>query len=150
MTPTVREEAFVDGRWTPAGVLALGASLVYGVLGIVGFVRAGLDTPWSTPEVTVGWLTHTSWLAFGHVALALMLVAAGSSAARDRSGITFVASILVVLGLVVVIEPTAFESVLATSFDLGLTWLVTGAVLLGAALFAPTVRRDETIITNVR
>jgi hypothetical protein len=150
MAPIVREERVEGGRWTPAGVLALVAALVYGVLGIVGFIRAGLDPPWDTPEVTVGWLSHTAWLAFGHVALALMLAAAGSAAGRDRSGITFVSAILIVAGLVVVIEPTAFSSVLATTMDHGLTWLVTGAALLGAALFSPTIRHEERVITDVR
>lgn len=149
MAPTVREYVVTE-RWTPAGVLALMAALFYGVMGIVGFVRAGMDAPWSTPVVAVGWLEHTAWLAFGHVALALMLAAAGSSAPRDRSGITFVASLLVVAGLVVVIEPTAFQSTLGTSFDHGVTWLVTGLLLLAAALLAPTLRRDESVISDVR
>lgn len=149
MAPTVREYV-AAGRWTPAAAVALVFGVFYGVMGIVGFIRAGFESPWSTPEVTVGWLTHTAWLAFGHVALALMLAAAASSATTDRSGITFVGSLLTVAGLVVVIEPTAFESVLATSFDHGVTWLVTGLVLLAAALLVPTFRREETVITDVR
>ena len=138
------------GPWTLSGVLALLGGLVFGVMGLVGLARAGFDMPLTSPVVTVGWLDQTAILAFGHVLLGLALAAVGAAAGRDRSGVLFVSGALVVVGLVFLIEPGAFADFLGATEAHGLTYALTGAGLLIAGIFAPTVSRNEQVITEQR
>ncbi|HEX9766154.1 MAG TPA: hypothetical protein VGA36_05290 [Nitriliruptorales bacterium] len=136
------------GPWTLSGVLALLGGLVFGVMGLVGLARAGFDYPLTSPVVTVGWLDQTAILAAGHVLLGVTLAAVGAVAARDRSGVLFVAGMLLVGGLVLLIEPGAFAELLGVTVDHGLTYIFTGSALMLAGLFAPTVSRNEQVITE--
>ncbi|MDX1510509.1 MAG: hypothetical protein R3249_04130 [Nitriliruptorales bacterium] len=138
------------GPWTLSGILAFLGGLVFGVMGLVGLARAGFDMPLTSPVVTVGWLDQTAILAFGHVLLGLALAAVGSAAGRDRSGVLFLSGALVVVGLVFLIEPGAFADFLGATEAHGLTYALTGAVLLLAGIFAPTVSRNEHVITEQR
>ena len=73
-----------------------------------------------------------------------------AAAGRDRSGVLFLSGALVVVGLVLLIEPGAFVDFLGANEAHGLTYSLTGAGLLLAGLFAPTVSRNEQVITEHR
>lgn len=140
-----RRPMYVRRLVDPVHLLAIGFGSVLFVLGLVALVRTGLPTgSWTSPTVTVGWLTHTPLLAVFHLLGGAMLVSAGAAPALDRSAEMSLAIFAGLIGVVLLIEPTAFQGALSTGRDHGLTYLVGGAALLIASAVAPIWETNRT------
>lgn len=128
-------------RWTPAQILALVVGVTFVVLGGVALLRTGIrvDTILE-PATTVAGLAYTPLLAIIELVFGLVLMAMG--AFPDASeGIVFLGLLALAFGLLLIIEPGAFQSSIAAGRAHGWFYVVTGGVIAGAALVSPSVTR---------
>lgn len=109
------------------------------VVGIVAFARAGfLSAGLTEPVVTVGVVNATPVFAVVIVLVGLVLLWAAVGVEIDDIAVRIVAGLTLVLGIVLLIEPGAFQGTLGTEASDGLHYLLLGAVLL-VLTFVPPV-----------
>ncbi|MDQ4131255.1 MAG: DUF4383 domain-containing protein [Actinomycetota bacterium] len=142
-----REERTREGRilhverlWTPAQVVALVLGLIFVVLGGVALLRTGMGGDLLDPTTTVAGLSYTPLLGLIEVIFGLLLIAMGSFPAGSDA-VVFLGVLLLAFGLLVVIEPAAFESSIAAGRAHGWFYVVTGAIAAVTALASPAFAR---------
>lgn len=143
MDDRVTERVHVDAgarTWTPAQILALAVGVLLVVLGGVALIRTGVGGSVLEPTVTVAGLAYTPLLAIIELVFGLILMAMGAfPGAAD--GIVFLGLLALAFGLLLVIEPTAFESSIAAGRAHGWFYVVTGGFMALVALASPAIAR---------
>lgn len=108
------------------------------VVGIVAIARAGFFTEGIVePVVEVGVVAATPVLALGFVLAGLVWLWGAGGVEIDDVSIRVVAGIVLVLGIVLVIEPGAFQSVLGTGRGDGWHHILLGGLVMGVSFLPP-------------
>ncbi|MGH3442506.1 MAG: hypothetical protein ACRDUY_10805 [Nitriliruptorales bacterium] len=133
---------FDDGRtWTPAQILALVLGVVFIVLGGVALVRTGLSESLIDPTTTVAGLSYTPLLGIVEVVFGLLMLTVGAFP-RAPEAVVFLGVLALSFGLLLVIEPAAFDQALAAGRGHGWFYVLTGGVAAVIGLMTPAfVRR---------
>jgi peptidoglycan/LPS O-acetylase OafA/YrhL len=148
---TVRYDRATEQRWglDASGVVSLLAGLLYGVMGLIVLIDLGVADFPSEATTQVFNLTQTQiWGGIG-IGLGLLLLAGAASYGRGLS--TFAGALLLVAGIVVVAALDQLDATLATEEAYGWLAIVSGALVLLAAIAAPTVatRRQRVVDERV-
>lgn len=138
------ERIYVEtgGRsWSPAQVLALVVGLIFVVLGGVALLRVGIGIEnVFEPTTTVAGLAYTPLLAIIELVFGLILLALGAFPGAS-DGIVFLGLLALAFGLLLVIEPAAFQEPIAAGRAHGWFYVVTGGLTALTGLAAPAVMR---------
>src|SRR6266568_6246448 len=98
--------------WSPAQVVALIVGLFYGIIGAVALLRTGIHTDGQDallhPRVSVGGFHHTPLLAMIEVGFGLLCILAGAIPGGGRTTMTFLGTVALGLGIIIVIQPSSF------------------------------------------
>ncbi len=147
MADRVTERVHVDagGRsWAPAQILALVIGVVFVVLGGVALLRTGIQADTIlAPTTTVAGLAYTPLLAIIEVVFGLILMAMGAFPGAS-DGIVFLGLLALAFGLLLVIEPAAFQDSIAAGRAHGWFYVVTGGLAALTAFATPSVARRVT------
>lgn len=136
-TPTTRTTGAVP-RLDVLQVATVLVAVYLLVLGIVAVARAGFFTQGVTsPVVEVGPLQATPVLGLLLILAGLVLLWAASGVEIDDVSIRVISGIVLVLGIVLVIEPGAFEAVLGSERNDGWHHILIGGVLLVLTFLPP-------------
>jgi predicted anti-sigma-YlaC factor YlaD len=134
--------------WTPAQILALVVGVAFIVLGGVALLRTGIGQSVFEPTTTVAGLSYTPLLGLIEVIFGLILLAVGAFPGAAQ-GVVFLGILALAGGLLLVIEPTAFQSSIAAGRAHGWFYVVVGAVLALVGLVTPTaLRRRATAVVR--
>jgi hypothetical protein len=126
---------------SPSQIVSAAVGGVLVAFGVFAVARAGLDGPHDEPQVEVLGLAHTATIGFVELAIgAVLLLCAFRPGTRVLSGLIGVG--LVVLGLLLLAEPSDLVADLNTEAELGWLGLIAGALLVLSALLAPRARSD--------
>lgn len=136
-TRIVTRETTRPARFDPLQVVAVIAAVYLLVLGIVAVARGGFFTEGATPVVEVGLITATPILGLGLVLVGLVLLWAAGGLEIDDVSIRVVSGLVLVLGIVLLIEPTAFRSVLGTDRGDGWHHLLVGGIVMVVSFLPP-------------
>ncbi|HSM01366.1 MAG TPA: hypothetical protein VK960_02845 [Acidimicrobiia bacterium] len=123
-TRTVRWRA-----WSPAQLVAGALGLFLTVLGGIVLARIGFGDL-TSPETSVFGFGHTPLLAMIEVAVGLLLMLDAASAFASRAMLIGLGGVAAAFGLIIVIEPGAFQDWLGVTRNSG--WLYLG---IGAGAF---------------
>jgi hypothetical protein len=133
MSGTARQDWELDRRWAmdASGLLAIGAGVLFIVVGLVALVDLGVgDFPSGARAEVVGLGLTQIWAA-GSIVLGLLFL--GGVGGYGRSLVTFAGAVAVVAGIVAISAHERLDATLAASTSYGwMTLLVGGAVLAGA------------------
>lgn len=125
-------------RFDALQVVAAVAAVYLLVLGIVAIARAGFFTEGATsPVVEVGAISATPILGLGLLVVGLVLLWAAGGVVIDDVSIRVVSGIVLVLGIVLLIEPAAFRSVLGTDRGDGWHHALVGGTLMVVSFLPP-------------
>jgi hypothetical protein len=128
------------GSWSPVQILSIVLGVVFIVLGGVALLRAGTDLNLFTPVVSVAGLAYTPLLAMIELIIGLIFLSFGAFPGTSDA-VVFLGVLLFAFGLVLVIEPAAFERTLAAGAPHGWFYVITGGVAAGTALLTPVMVR---------
>ena len=129
----VRRRGFIT---TPSQVVSAIVGAVLVAFGIFAVARAGLDGRLDDPRVEVLGLSHTALIGLIEIAVgAVLVLCAFGYGTRVLSGLLGLG--LLVAGLVLLAEPGDLVADLNTESQLGWLGVITGGVLVLAALLAP-------------
>ena len=117
------------GPWSPAQLISGAIGLFLTVLGGMALARTGLGDL-TAPETTVLGFGHTPLLGLIEVVFGLFLMLDAASAFASRGMLIGFGAIAAAFGLIVVIEPGAFQDWLGVARNSG--WLFLG---IGAGAF---------------
>ena len=124
---------------TPSQVVSAVVGVVLVAFGIFAVARAGLDGPLDDPRVDVLGLSHTALIGLIEIGVgAVLILCAFGYATRVLSGLIWLG--LLAAGLVLLAEPGDLVTELNTESQLGWLGVITGGVLVLAALLAPRPR----------
>lgn len=126
--------------WTPAQILALVLGVVFVVLGGVALLRTGIGTNVFEPTATVAGLAYTPLLGMIEVVFGLILLAAGAFPGASDA-VVFLGVLALAFGLLLVIEPGAFQESLAAGEAHGWFYVVCGGLAAATGLLTPTIMR---------
>ncbi len=139
----VRDEYGTLGSWSPAQIVALVLGLLYIVLGGVALLRTGVGASLFEPVTVVAGFQYTPLLGMIEIIVGLLFLAVGAfPAARD--GVVFLGVLALAVGLLIVIEPAAFEGNVGADSAHGWLYVVTGAIAALTGLLTPLVFRRRT------
>ena len=149
---TVREvdstTTAVDRKaWSPAQFVAAAVGLFLAVLGSVSLLRSGFETL-TSPEATVMGFTQTPLMAIISIALGIMFVVAAASAFGGGVSLVLLGLAALGFGLVIVIEPGRAATWLGEGTQLGVLYIVIGAVSLLAGWASPTIKSARVSTTS--
>lgn len=134
--------------WSPAQVIALLVGIAYVVLGGTALARTGIEFS-DLSHTQVAGLDQTAIFALIEIAFGVILLGVGALPGADRGGMIFMGVIAVASGLIFAIEPETFYDSLGLRRDGGVFLVVTGAVLLIAAMVSPVISsRSDREITS--
>lgn len=126
--------------WTPAQIFAIILGVTYLVLGGVALLRTGAADSIFAPQAQVAGLTYTPLLGVVEVIFGLLLLGTGASP-RSVQGVVFLGVAAIAFGLLLVIEPTAFQDSIAAGRAHGWFYVVTGGIAALVGLVSPVVTR---------
>ncbi len=140
-TTTVHDhrEATVYGRrtWTPAQFVAGALGLFLIVMGGVAMARAGLTGSWTDPVVEVLGFDQTALMGAIEVGFGLVLVLVAFATWEVRGWLTGLGLVALAFGLIVLIEPAAFDGTLGLEAASGWLYAAMGAGMMAAAWLSP-------------
>lgn len=137
-TRIVTREAGQPPRFDPLQVVAVLAAVYLLVIGIVAIARAGFFTEGVTsPVVEVGAISATPILGLGLTLVGLVLLWSAGGLEIDDVSIRVVSGLVLVLGIVLLIEPNAFRSVLGTDRGDGWHHLLVGGIVMVVSFLPP-------------
>ena len=144
MNDRATERVYVENgarSWSPAQVLALVVGLIFVVLGGVALLRVGIGIEnIFEPTTNVAGLAYTPLLAIIELVFGLILLALGAFPGAS-DGIVFLGLLALAFGLLLVIEPAAFQESIAAGRAHGWFYVVTGGLTALTGLAAPAVMR---------
>lgn len=122
------------GPWSPAQLISGALGVFLTVLGGVTLARIGLGDL-TSPETTVLGFGHTPLLGLIEIVLGLFLMINAVSAFASRGMLIGFGAIAAAFGLIIVIEPGAFQDWLGVARNSGWLYLGigAGAIVLGSA-----------------
>ncbi len=128
------------GMWTPAQLLALVLGVIFLVLGGVALLRGGVGETLFEPTVSVAGLGYTPLLAIIEIIFGLLLLSVGAfPGAADA--LVFLGVLELTFGLIIVIEPEAFQASLGAGRGHGWFYVITGGLAAFLSLGLPAVYR---------
>lgn len=131
--------------WSPAQILAGVFGLFFVVMGGVALARLFAQGGDGSGETTVWIFTQTLTLAIIELVVGVFYLAAAASHWSRRGLMATLGLATFAFGLVVVIEPTAFEGAFGDASATGMLFLVTGALAALAAWLSPTIFAGSTV-----
>ncbi len=126
--------------WTPAQILSLVLGVAFVVLGGVALLRSGVDTNLFQPVVSVAGLAYTPLLGIIEVVFGLVLLVAGAFPGASDA-VVFLGVLALAFGLLLVIEPGAFQASLAAGQAHGWFYVICGGLAAATGLLTPVVMR---------
>jgi len=123
----------------PGQIISLVVGAAFIVVGVIAMVRAGLDGTLANPVVEVMGYTHTAWLGIAEVAVGVILVLAGSTAA-GRSLSVLMGTLIAIAGALVLAIPEDLPEELGLEEGFGWPLLIAGIVVAVAAAIMPAWR----------
>lgn len=126
---------------SPAQIVAGIIGLILVVLGGVALARTGFDSLTGETTAVLG-IDHTALMGVIDVVAGLFFLGAAASSG-GRSTLIGLSLGALAFGAIVAIEPGAFDSALGGGRDLGVLYIVIGAVGLVASLAFPTTVVDR-------
>ncbi len=132
--------------WSPAQLIAFLIGIPLVVIGALVLVREGFGD--LTVHTTILRLHHTPALAIAEIVFGALMIMAGAAAGAARGLMSFLGAVALVMGIIVVLEPSRLHEVLGTHSIHGWISIGIGAVTLLAALASPTVARRGRITTR--
>lgn len=113
---------------------AVGVVLV--VIGLVALARTGIPMDTITrPVASVGPFSRTPIMAIIEIVFGVVLI--GASASSDVGSVTGIGLIALVFGIVWLIEPGAFRTLLGVGRETAVMYLVVGGTLVGTGFIGP-------------
>lgn len=131
---------------SPAQVVAGLIGLILVVIGGVVLARVGFDN-FTVDTTTVVGLEHTALMGIIDVIAGLFFLGAAASSGV-RGGLIGLSMAAIGFGAIVAIEPDAFNSALGGGSELGIFYIIIGAVGLLAAFAFPTTVVDHVATTE--
>jgi len=123
----------------PGQIISLVVGAAFIVVGVIALVRAGLDGTLDDPVVEVMGYTHTAWLGIAEVAVGVILLLAGSTAA-GRSLSVVMGALVAIAGALVLAIPEDLPEELGLEKSFGWPLLISGIVVAVAAMVVPAWR----------
>jgi hypothetical protein len=127
-------------RWSPLQIVGLIVGIGAAVLGIAGIASTGFDTAHIyTPQHVVGSFPHSPLLGVIEIGFGLLMVIGSVVPGGVRTLLGLLGAAALAFGLVVLIEaePNRLNDWLAVTHRNGWLYVIAGAVVLLAAIFAP-------------
>lgn len=145
---TVRLDRATERSWAMdgSGVISLIAGLVYGVMGLLVLLDLGLSG--FPSEATAEVMSFTQTQLWGCIGIGIGLLLLAGAAGYGRSITTFAGALMVVMGIVVVAALDDLDATLATEEAFGWFHIVSGAIVLLAAIAIPTVARRDRVVDD--
>lgn len=128
------------GPWSPAQLISGALGLFLTVLGGVALARTGFGDL-TSPETTVLGFGHTPLLGIIEIVFGAALMIDAASAFASRAMLIGFGAIAAAFGLIVVIEPGAFQDWLGVTRDSGWLYLGLGGAAFILGLVSPVVGR---------
>ena len=126
--------------WSPAQIVSLVIGVAFVIVGGIALARTGFNfNNLSGNKQDVLGMPHTAILALAELVVGLALVAAGAVPGAARGTMILFGIILVGVGVVAIAQPSTFDNSLGANAGSGWFLVITGAVLLLAAMVSPTV-----------
>ena len=143
--------------WSLAQIVGLIVGIGYTALGIAAVVDTGFNTDHlDTPHHMVWGFAHSPLLGAIEIGFGVLMILASLVPGGARVLLAFLGAVAVVFGIVVLAEsiPNRLNDWLAVTHRNGWLYLITGAVVMLVALFAPNfggghhsvVREDERVV----
>ena len=132
--------------WSPAQFVAGIIGLVLTVMGGVALARLLPTSSLTAETTTVLGVGHTALMAIITLGLGLLYLAEAGMPFDVQPGMIFLGVMLLAFGLIVVIEPGAFDGALGLGGSGGWFYTVVGFVSVVAGIISPTLvsRRGST------
>lgn len=125
--------------WSPAQLIAGAIGLLLTVMGGVALARL-LPTESLTGETTVALgVVHTTLMAIVTLGVGLLYLAQAGTSFHARSGLISLGVATLAFGLIVLIEPGAFDGSLGLSETGGWFYAIIGIVSVLAGVLSPTI-----------
>jgi hypothetical protein len=151
-----RASGMTTRTWSLAQIIGLIVGIGYTALGIAAVVDTGFNTDHlDTPHHMVWNFAHSPLLGAIEIAFGVLMILASIVPGGARVSLAFLGAVALIFGIVVlaVSTPNSLNDWLATTHRNGWLYLITGAVVLLAALFSPdfggghrtVVREDEVV-----
>ena len=123
----------------PGQIISLIVGAAFIVVGVIALVRAEIDGSLAEPVVEVMGYTHTAWLGIAEVAVGIILLLAGSTAA-GRSLSVIMGALIAIAGALVLAIPEDLPEELGLEKSFGWPLLISGIVVAVAAMLMPAWR----------
>jgi len=154
-----RASATTTRTWSVAQIVGLIVGIGYTALGIAAVVDTGFDTNHlDTPHHVVWSFAHSPLLGAIEIAFGVLMILASVIPGGARVSLALLGAIALIFGIVVLAasNPNRLNDWLATTHRNGWLFLISGAVVLLTALFAPNfagghhsvVREDERVVDD--
>ena len=136
-------------RWNSTQVIVIAVGVFLMALGGIGLARAGAVgiTDAVTPEVVVGTWHRTPLMAAIELVIGLLLIVSGAQRLSPRGLYRAAGAVRLVFGIVLIAQPSTFDSALGASRDTGWLCAILGFGLLVLGFGAPIVFEGEQVTT---
>jgi hypothetical protein len=133
------------GRWTwsPAQFVAGGIGLLLVVMGGVALARLLPTASLTAESANALGIDHTPLMAIIAIGLGLLFMTQVASVFGAQAGMITLGVVTLAFGLVVVVEPTAFDQPLALGEGGGWFYVAVGVVSIVTGLVSPSVSRTS-------
>jgi hypothetical protein len=132
--------AATSPSWSPAQVIGLIVGIFFVALGTAAVARTGFDTSHIyTPHDTIWSFGHSPLLAVIEIGYGALLIIASIVPGGFRSLMGFLGAVALAFGVVIVVRdtPARLNNWLAVTHRNGWLFVITGAIVLIAALLSP-------------
>jgi len=146
-TDTVRYDSAVERRWAldASDVISLLGGLLFVVMGLLALVDVGFADFPSEATAEVFGIAQTQLVGIVSIVLGLLMIAGSGSIGRSTT--IFAGAITLVVGIVVVAAYDQLDATIATEKAYGWLAILTGIVVLVAAIAIPSVAsRHERVV----
>ena len=143
---TVRLDRERSWSMDGSGVVSLVAGLLYAVIGLLVLLNIGLsDFPSEETTQVMGFTQTQLW---GCIGIGIGLILLAGAAGYSRGTTMFGGALLVVMGIVIVASIEDLDATMATEEAFGWFHIVTGVIVLLAAIAIPTVFRRDRVVDD--
>ncbi|MGH8873861.1 MAG: hypothetical protein ACRDVM_01220 [Acidimicrobiia bacterium] len=141
----------VDRRtWSPAQIVAAGIGLFLIVLGGVALARTGFAAGLPGDTTEVAGFGHTALFGIVEIIVGLLFLAGAGGTYQVRGSLTTLGVISLAFGIILAIEPAAFQGAFGTDSATGWLYAAIGGVSLLAAWLSPTIHVDRERVSDQR
>lgn len=139
---TAHETRVTSSRtWSPAQIFAGLIGLLLTVMGGVALARLLPTSSLTAEATTVFGVGHTPLMAIITLGLGLLYLAEAGAPFEVQPGLIFLGVLSLAFGLIVVIEPAAFDGALGLGENGGWFYTIIGAISAIAGIISPTLIR---------